>query len=112
MLSVQTRALQHHLVLRSRFYFTIFLARDLRIISSFEFKPTQGSSEREAQWLTRSSSTFTANDRNDHVTMFTLYLSLDVLYFSVKLSSSASASKVRIILHYFHLCTIFVFEKT
>ena len=32
---------------------------------------------------------FTANDRNDHVTMFTLYVSLAVFSFSIELSSFA-----------------------
>ena len=49
--------------------------------------------------------TFTANGRNDHVTMFTLHLPLAVFSLSVKLSSFALASKVRIILHYSNLCT-------
>ena len=38
----------------------------------------------------------------DHVTLFTLYLLLAVFSFSVKLSSFALASQVRIILHYSH----------
>ena len=49
--------------------------------------------------------TFTANVRNDHLTMFILYLPLSVSNFLVKLSSFALASKVRII------CTNF-FKKT
>ena len=52
-----------------------------------------------------------ANDKNGQVTMFTLYLPLSVFSFLVKLSSFALASKVRIILHYSHLCTNF-FKKT
>ena len=50
---------------------------------------------------------FTANGRNDHVTMFTLHLPLAVFSFSEKLSSFAFASKGRIILHYSYLCTHF-----
>ena len=46
-----------------------------------------------------------ANGRNDHVTMFTIYLPLAVFGFSIKLSSFASSSKARIILHYSHLGT-------
>ena len=42
--------------------------------------------------------TFTANGRNDHVTMFILYLPLAVFSFSVKLSSFALASKDRTVL--------------
>ena len=38
--------------------------------------------------------------------MFALYLPLAFFNFSVKLSSFALASKVRIILHYSHLCAI------
>ena len=55
--------------------------------------------------------TLTANGRNDHVTMFTLYLPLAVFSFSVKLSSFALVSKDRIILHYSHLC-FFFFQET
>ena len=61
--------------------------------------------------IRKSRITFTANGRNDHVTMFTLYLPLVVFSFSAKLSSFALASKVRIILHYSHPCTNF-FKKT
>ena len=39
------------------------------------------------------------------MTMFILHLPLAVFSFSVKLSSFALASKVRIILRYSHLCT-------
>ena len=46
--------------------------------------------------------TFAANGRNDHVTMFILYLPLAVFSFSVKLSIFALASKSRIILHNSH----------
>ena len=49
--------------------------------------------------------TVKANGRNDHVTMFTVYLPLAVFTFSVKLSSFGLASKARIILYYSHLCT-------
>ena len=45
-----------------------------------------------------------ANGRIDHITMFTLYLPFAVFRFSVKLSSFALASKVRIIVRYSHLC--------
>ena len=55
--------------------------------------------------------TFTANGRNDHVTMFILHLPLTVFSFSVKSSSLALASKVRIILHYSCLCTNFSEEN-
>ena len=55
--------------------------------------------------------TFAANGNDDHVTMFVLYLPLAVFSFSGKLSSFTLASKFRIILHYCHLCTIFV-KKT
>ena len=51
--------------------------------------------------------TFTTNGRNDHVTMFNLYLPLAVFSFSVKLSSFTLAANVRIILHYSHPCTDF-----
>ena len=51
---------------------------------------------------------FTANSRNDQVTMFILYLLLAVFGFSVTLISFAVASKVRIILH----CSLFFFKKT
>ena len=47
------------------------------------------------------------NGRNDHVTMFILHLSLAVFSFSVKLSSFALASKVRICLLYSHPCSNF-----
>ena len=47
--------------------------------------------------LERFQITFTANGRNDHVTMFTLYLPLAVFSFSVKSSSFVLASKVRIV---------------
>ena len=53
----------------------------------------------------------TTNGRNDHVTMFTPYLPLVVFSSSVKLSSFALASKVRTILHYSPLCTIFCSRK-
>ena len=49
--------------------------------------------------------------RDDHGTMFILYLLLAVYSFSEKLSSFALASKVRIISHYSRLCTHF-FKKT
>ena len=52
--------------------------------------------------------TFTANGKNDHVTLLTLSLALAVFSFIVKLSCLGLASKVRIILHYSHLCTNFV----
>ena len=55
--------------------------------------------------------TFTANGRNDHVTMFFLHLPLAVFSFSVKMISFALATKARIILHYSHLRTHF-FKKT
>ena len=57
---------------------------------------------------------FTANvnGRNDHVTMFVLHSPLAVLSFSVKLSSFASASKARIVLHCFHLHELIYFTKT
>ena len=55
--------------------------------------------------------TLTANGRNDHVTMFILYLPLAVFSFSVKLSSFSLASKARIILHYSNQCTN-CFKKT
>ena len=57
--------------------------------------------------------TFTPNrrGRNDHVTMFILYLLLAVFSFSVKFSSFGLASKARIILHHSHLSTYF-FKKT
>ena len=51
--------------------------------------------------------TETANDRDDHVTTFILHLPLAVLSFSVKLSSFALASKIRIILSYCHRVLIF-----
>ena len=42
-------------------------------------------------------------DRNNHVTMFILYLFLAVLSFSAELSTSfALTSKARIVLHYSH----------
>ena len=66
---------------------------------------------RVLQQLERFKITFTANGRNDHVTMFILNLSLAVFSFSVKLSSLALASKVRIVLHYSHLCTHFFFQE-
>ena len=50
---------------------------------------------------------FTANGRNDHLTVFALYLPLAVFSFSLKLSCFALASKAKIILRYFHLCTYF-----
>ena len=45
---------------------------------------------------------FTANNSNDHVTMFILYLILQLAVFTflVKLSGYALASKAKIILHY------------
>ena len=49
-----------------------------------------------------------ANDRTDHVTMFTLYLSLAVLV-SLHFVSFASVSIVKIILHYSHTCTVVFF---
>ena len=55
--------------------------------------------------------TFTASVRYDHVSMFILYLPLAVFSFSVKSSSFALASNVRISLHYSHLCTL-SFKKT
>ena len=55
--------------------------------------------------LKRSSTTFEANGRNDHVTMFILHLPLAVFSFSEKLSSFALELKARIILYYFHLRT-------
>ena len=61
--------------------------------------------------LERLSTTFTANCRDDHVTMFTPHLPLAVFSFSEKLSSFALASKARIILHYCHLCTHFFQEN-
>ena len=54
---------------------------------------------------------FTANGRNDHVTMFTLYLPLAVFSLSAKLSTFVLASKARIILHYSYL-RIHIFKKT
>ena len=56
---------------------------------------------------------FTANGVNvryDHVPMFILYLTLAVFSFSVKSSSFALASKVRISMPYFHLCILY-FKK-
>ena len=50
---------------------------------------------------------FTANGRNDHVTMVILHRPLAVLSFSVKLSCFALASKDRISLHHSHLCPYF-----
>ena len=57
--------------------------------------------------------TFTANGKReiDHDTMFILYLPLAAFSFSVKSSSSAFASKVRISLGYSHLYTLY-FKKT
>ena len=55
--------------------------------------------------------TLKANDRKDQRTMFILHLPLDVFIFSVKLSSFALVSKVKIILHYSHLRSIFFFFK-
>ena len=52
-----------------------------------------------------------ANGGIDHMTMFTVYLPLAVFRFSVKVSSFALASKVRIIVRYSHLCTNIV-KKT
>ena len=40
-------------------------------------------------------------------TMFIAHLPVPVFSFSVKLSGFTSASKARIILHYFHLCAHF-----
>ena len=59
--------------------------------------------------LERDRMTFTANGRDDHVTMFSLYLPLAVFryIFLIKLSSFALASKDRFILHSPHLCTHF-----
>ena len=54
---------------------------------------------------------FMSNGKNDHVNMFTMYLSLTIFSFLVKLSSFALASRVGIILHFSHLCTNF-FKKT
>ena len=45
------------------------------------------------------------------VTMFTLHLPIAVFSFSEQKLSSFALAKVRIILHYFHLCTHF-FNKT
>ena len=50
--------------------------------------------------------TLAGNGRNDHVTMFILNLLLAVFSFLEKLSSFALASKARIILHFFLLCTL------
>ena len=61
--------------------------------------------------IERLSSTFTANGRNDHVTLLVLHLQLAVFSFLVKLRSFALASKARIILHYSHLCSHF-YKKT
>ena len=47
--------------------------------------------------------TFMANDRTDHVTMFTLHLSLTVSSFSVKLISFALASIVKINFQHSHM---------
>ena len=55
--------------------------------------------------------TVNANGINDHVTMFSLHLPLAIFSFLVKLSSFPIASKARIVLHYYQLCTIF-FKKT
>ena len=45
------------------------------------------------------------------MTMFILHLQLAMFSFSVKLSSFALVSKVRISLHYSHLCTHFFQEN-
>ena len=61
--------------------------------------------------LERFKATFTANDRNDHVTMFILHLPLAVFSFSAKLSSFALASKVSPFFYYSHLCPISFFQE-
>ena len=55
--------------------------------------------------------TFTANSRNDHVTMFILHLPLAVFSFSAHLSSFALGLRVRNILHYSQLCAIFLRKR-
>ena len=61
----------------------------------------------ERYWIIRFLITFTANCWNNHVTTFTLNLALAVFNLSVKLSSFALASEVRIILHFSRLCIYF-----
>ena len=55
----------------------------------------------ENRGIRRFSIAFTANGRNDHVTMFIPHLWLAVFIFKAKLSSFALAPKARIVLHYF-----------
>ena len=54
---------------------------------------------------------YTANDRNDHMTMFILHFPLAVFTYSVILSSFALASKARIILHFSHLYNYSFFQE-
>ena len=54
---------------------------------------------------------YTANDRIDHMIMFILHFPLAVFSYSVVLSSFASASKARIILHYSHLYNYSLFQE-
>lgn len=61
--------------------------------------------------LERFKITFTANGNNDHVTMLALYMQLAVFSLSVKVSSFALASKIRIILHYSPICVLIFSRK-